>query len=48
MNILFLLKSLNFGGLEIVSSTLANKFVSQGHKVFIFIFFRPKTLLRTD
>lgn len=42
MNILFLLKSLNFGGLEIVSSTLANKFVSQGHKVFIFIFFPPK------
>lgn len=43
MNILFLLKSLDVGGLEIVTSTLANKFVEEGHNVTIFSFFQTKT-----
>lgn len=38
MNILFLLKSLDIGGLEVVTSVLANKFVSEGHHVTIFSF----------
>lgn len=38
MNILFLLRYLNAGGLEIVSSVLANKFVSEGHHVSVFAF----------
>lgn len=38
MNIVFLLKVLEIGGVEIVSAALANKFVSQGHSVCIFVF----------
>ncbi|WP_285815451.1 glycosyltransferase [Phocaeicola sartorii] len=38
MNILFLLKSFGIGGLEIVSQTLANKFVAKGHNVVCFAF----------
>ncbi len=38
MNILFLLKSLDTGGLEVVTSVLANKFVSEKHGVWIFSF----------
>lgn len=38
MNILFLLKSLDIGGLEVVTSVLANKFVTKGHHVTIFSF----------
>lgn len=38
MNILFLLRYLNAGGLEIVSSVLANKFVSEEHHVSVFAF----------
>lgn len=38
MNILFLLKSLDIGGLEVVTSVLANKFVSEGHNVTVFSF----------
>lgn len=36
MNIVFLLKSLKIGGVEIVTITLANKFVKEGHNVSIF------------
>lgn len=38
MNILFLLRGTNVGGLEVVTSVLANKFVAEGHKVGVFIF----------
>lgn len=43
MNILFLLKSLDIGGLEIVTATLANKFIEEKHNVTIFSFFQAKT-----
>jgi glycosyltransferase involved in cell wall biosynthesis len=36
MNILFLLRSLGVGGVEVVSITLANKFAKEGHNVSIF------------
>lgn len=38
MNILFLLKSLEIGGLEVVTSVLANKFVKEGHYVCVYSF----------
>ncbi|MBO8484149.1 MAG: glycosyltransferase [Bacteroidetes bacterium] len=37
MNILFLLKNFSTGGLEVVSRTLANEFVKNGHNVSFFI-----------
>ncbi len=40
MNILFLLKSFGIGGVEVVSSVLANKFVTQGHNVVIWVFLK--------
>ena len=36
MNILFLLRSIGLGGVEVVSVTLANKFAQEGHTVSIF------------
>lgn len=36
MNILFLLKTLGVGGVEVVTATLANKFADEGHNVSIF------------
>ena len=38
MNILFLLRSLEIGGLEVVTSVLANKFVKEGHNVCVYSF----------
>lgn len=38
MNILFLLKTLDIGGVEIVTKTLANIFIEKGHCVSIFTF----------
>lgn len=38
MNILFLLRSLDLGGLEIVTATLANKFRDEGNMVYVFAF----------
>lgn len=38
MNILFLLRSLDIGGLEVVTAVLANKFVCEGHYVSVFAF----------
>lgn len=38
MNILFILKSYEMGGLEVVTTVLANKFVNEGHAVSIFAF----------
>lgn len=40
MNILFLLRSLDIGGLEVVTATLANKFAAEGHCVCVFAFER--------
>lgn len=42
MNILFLLKNLSIGGVEVVSVILANKFVEEGHHVSFFIRERDK------
>lgn len=42
MNILFLLKTLETGGLEVVTSVLANKFVAEGHRVHVFAFLDGK------
>ena len=41
-NILFLLKSLETGGLEVVTAVLANKFVDEGHHVSVFSFLGGK------
>ena len=38
MNILFLLRTLGTGGVTVVSSALANKFSTEGHKVYAFYF----------
>lgn len=43
MNILFLLKSFDIGGLEVVTSVLANKFVAKGHNVCLWAFYEGKT-----
>lgn len=40
MNIIFLLKTLNMGGVEVVSAVLANKFAKEGHNVGVFTFCR--------
>lgn len=41
-NILFLLKGLEIGGLEVVTAILANKFVEEGHQVSVFSFLGGK------
>ena len=41
-NILFLLKQLETGGLEVVTAVLANKFVAEGHQVSVFAFLGGK------
>ncbi len=41
-NILFLLKGLEIGGLEVVTAVLANKFVEEGHLVSVFSFLGGK------
>lgn len=46
MNILFLLKSFEIGGLEVVTSVLANKFVNEGHNVTLWAFYEGKTSLK--
>lgn len=45
MNILFLLKSFEIGGLEVVTSVLANKFAAEGHHVVLWAFYEGKTTL---
>ena len=45
MNILFLLKSLGVGGVEIVTATLANKFVEEGHHICIYAFEKRSGML---
>ena len=44
-NILFLLKSFEIGGLEVVTAVLANKFASEGHNVALWAFYEGKTTL---
>ena len=46
MKILFLLKSLEIGGLEIVTANLANKFVLEGHDVVIWAFYKEEHSIR--
>lgn len=41
-NVLFLLKGLEIGGLEVVTAVLANKFVEEGHRVSVFSFLGGK------
>lgn len=41
-NVLFLLKGLDTGGLEVVTTVLANKFVAEGHGVSVFAFLGGK------
>ena len=41
-NVLFLLKGLETGGLEVVTTVLANKFVAEGHNVSVFAFLGGK------
>lgn len=38
MSILFLLKSFGLGGVEVITTVLANKFVKEGHRVFVLAF----------
>lgn len=45
MNILFLLRSLNAGGVEVVTATLANKFTQEGHCVHVFAFEKRSGML---
>ncbi len=42
MNIMFILKTFEIGGLEVVTTCLANKFVEEGHNVSIFAFENAK------
>lgn len=46
MNVLFLLKNLDVGGVEVVSAVLANKFVLMGHRVFIFALEQTDLLIK--
>lgn len=41
MNILFLLRTCEVGGIGVVTSTLANKFVNEGHHVILCSFLQP-------
>ena len=45
MNVLFLLKTLDLGGVEVVTATLANKFVEEGHDVSVFAFEKKSGML---
>ena len=48
MNILFLLKSFNVGGVEVVTSVLANKFAREGHSVVLWAFYQQKPSLEDN
>ena len=41
MNILFLMKFYNLGGVEMVTNTLASRFLDSGYKVTIVSFIEP-------
>lgn len=44
-NILFLLKTLDVGGVEVVTTVLANKFAAEGHNVLVWVFVDGNTSL---
>lgn len=46
MNILFLLKSFDVGGVEVVTSVLANKFACEGHTVVLWAFYRNEPTIK--
>lgn len=41
MNLLFLLRTCEVGGIGVVTSTLANKFIEEGHHVVLASFLKP-------
>lgn len=45
MNILFLMKAYDIGGIEVVAATLADSFVKHGHKVAITTFKAPDAMM---
>ena len=45
MNVIFLLRALDLGGLEVATTTLANKFVEEGHYVSVFAFEKRSGML---
>lgn len=45
MNILFLMKNYDVGGVEIVTNTLGTEFVKRGHKVYIASFMQPSPIM---
>ena len=45
MNILFILKSFDVGGVEAVTTSLANKFKEEGHQVVLWVFYEGQTTL---
>ena len=45
MNVLFLLRALDLGGLEVVTATLANKFAEEGHHVCVYAFEKRSGML---
>lgn len=45
MNILFLMKAYDIGGIEVVAATLANSFMKHGHKVAIATFKAPNAMM---
>lgn len=46
MNILFLMKAYDIGGIEVVAATLADCFVKHGHKVCIATFNKPDAMMQ--
>lgn len=46
MNILFLMKNFAIGGIEVVSTVLANSFIEHGHKCAFFTFKEPSPMMR--
>ena len=47
MNITFLLRSFGIGGVNVVSSVLANKFLEDGHNVSVFTFYKGTDEIRS-
>ena len=47
MNITFLLRSFGIGGVNVVSSVLANKFLEDGHNVSVFAFYKGTCEIRS-
>lgn len=45
MNILFLMKNYDVGGVEIVTNALGTEFVKRGHRVYIASFMKPSSIM---